>query len=321
MKKIYLSMIAIIVFVLFIGIAAEVSAYDFSVFSSYNSLGGEYDIFTLGDDIYYRSDQTHVKVVRVSVADPSKKDEAPLLPGGSPNPDYQDRIFTPLGTISLGYNGLNTLGKSELYVTNDYIYGTGSTGSDVVRINNQPTGGGAVRVVTAPTSSVIGGAHFLAYGDGKWWTGNENTREIYSHTGSTRPVEWSYEFTFPEMGGDIYGGGMAYIDGNIWIASQTSELIAQWGLGDNPDTPVVETGWNEWERFSFPPTFGLPITTATLQGMSYGALGHLWVGSADGLYELGPATSSTPIPEPTTMLLLGSGLIGLVGFRRKFKKR
>ena len=38
-----------------------------------------------------------------------------------------------------------------------------------------------------------------------------------------------------------------------------------------------------------------------------------------GVYDNGHGFLATPIPEPSTLLLLGSGLAGLAGIRKKFK--
>jgi len=93
---------------------------------------------------------------------------------------------------------------------------------------------------------------------------------------------------------------------------------------------------------------GISVTTgdqlAIVLSTSFGSMG--WGGSSGDYYADGAAfqrpdfvtwntfqeqegfdlgfktfVDSTPIPEPTTMLLLGSGLIGLFGFRRRFIKR
>jgi hypothetical protein len=43
--------------------------------------------------------------------------------------------------------------------------------------------------------------------------------------------------------------------------------------------------------------------------------------SGSGALTVGESTEGSPVPEPTTLALLGAGLIGLVGFgRKKFKK-
>jgi len=48
--------------------------------------------------------------------------------------------------------------------------------------------------------------------------------------------------------------------------------------------------------------------------------GDWWNGNDALVSEADITNTGTPIPEPATMLLLGSGLIGLAGLRRRFKK-
>src|SRR4030067_3662051 len=76
----------------------------------------------------------------------------------------------------------------------------------------------------------------------------------------------------------------------------------------SPYSPGGLIGWDYGDGRVI--SFSTVIGNTDLGDVNYG---NLFVNSVEW-------ASGTPIPEPATMLLLGSGLLGVAGLRRKFKK-
>jgi hypothetical protein len=124
--------------------------------------------------------------------------------------------------------------------------------------------------------------------------------------------------------GDVVG--MANVAGQVWISKWGARTVGRWDPITNVYTPVFSTP-NNAGGIAFDPDSNIlwvgmlgglvvpyTLTGTALNGgfLPFGAIGD----TIDGLTFLGEGSQS-PVPEPATLLMLGSGLIGAMRSRKR----
>ena len=164
------------------------------------------------------------------------------------------------------------------------------------------------RTIDAATfTSEAGDLHYTDNCGAGIFNGYGATGDIY--ISFSEPVDW-LSFTAGDGGGDYdaFAVSLYEFDTNNFIGTWNSDVF---GGSNEPEWFTLNISMSNIGSISFDPANS---------GILPGELGPPAVGGVI-LTNFSYNTETTPVPEPATMLLFGTGLTGLVGSRIRRKKK
>ena len=192
------------------------------------------------------------------------------------------------------------------------VASAGTIGNDII---DRPQLDGATNIAFIdptlffPTAGILDSWSFFAKGN----NGDLFATQIYRYTGLADDWELVYHQAF-EIGNGVAAGASLNIAPTTAFGIQADDVVGWWfgaGGGTIPFTFIGEDDV-EWSNYLSTPYFAPAVGDIVSFDTSS------WARSSQQR-EYSIAANYTPVPEPATMLLLGAGLLGLAGLRRKFK--
>lgn len=305
---------------LMLGVSGYASAGEYYMYANFNSLDGfqgGYDVDGYGDYLYVNRNGSTIDRYTVTTAPDTATQDVDTHPdnigpdgtSGTAD-DNQGPMLARTLTHDTSYYvpAIGGASVSEIYATAGGLYFL----DDQSDVSYYDFGTSVTTQITADSSVNL--SQLARSADDTWYASNEQN-DVYRYDSGT----WTHiiDHVLSPGGGhldgleivslDVTDDGIDNAEEWIFVADMTSDYMKRYSL----DGTFQETY-----------TYNDP-SSMYLEGMGFGPNNHFWATGPGTLYEIGggafTGTNDNPVPEPSTIILMGIGLLGLVGYSRKKK--